>query len=554
MPDDRIVVTTHVARDFLQNSAYFNTLQKVVWEYVSNSLDNAKDESIVSIYVDLLPGNPKKLVIADDGIGMSQEDLARFFQMHGENTQRKKGKRVRGRFGTGKSAAFGIANVLEIDTVKNGLRNHVRLSRDRIESANDGKSFPVDVLVENGLVSDSTSNDGTKVYIYDFMDNRLKFEPVIIYIERHLSRFKQRANVFINGHKCTFNEPASIRCKEFQPETDELVELLGPIKLTVKVSPKPLDTEFIGIDILSYGIWHQATLAGCENKDYANRIFGEVDVEKLEDDNSSIPPFDNTRNNQLNPSNPTVVALLAWIGQKIEQVRLEIVKAEDDRRRSEQFLRLQKSSKEIEEILNDDFMDIIKQYELARRALSSQVKKMATESGGQGEVLPGEGELPSRFGPAGYERGNGQTSRKNPPGEGEAPREHGPNLIPGDHLGTPQEISKNEAQRKLKRGIFSIQWVEGSPDDRRSEYKKDEKTIYINLNHPQVKSAQETSGGALDSKQFKEVTYEIAIVEYALAVQYERAENEELDAFDALFEVGSIIDRVTRKITQTIKQ
>jgi hypothetical protein len=148
------------------------------------------------------------------------------------------------------------------------------------------------------------------------------------------------------------------------------VELLGPIKLTVKVSPKPLDTEFVGIDVLSYGIWHQATLAGCENKEYANRIFGEVDVEKLEDDNSSIPPFDNTRNNQLNPSNPTVVALLAWIGQKIEQVRLEIVKAEDDRRRSEQFLRLQKSSKEIEEILNDDFMDIIKQYELARRALS----------------------------------------------------------------------------------------------------------------------------------------------------------------------------------------
>ena len=40
--------------------------------------------------------------------------------MHGENLQRKKGKRTRGRFGTGKSAAFGIANTLEIDTIKDG--------------------------------------------------------------------------------------------------------------------------------------------------------------------------------------------------------------------------------------------------------------------------------------------------------------------------------------------------------------------------------------------------------------------------------------------------
>ncbi len=56
----------------------------------------------------------------------------------------------------------------------------------------------------------------------------------------------------------------------------------------------------------------------------------------------------------------------------------------------------------------------------------------------------------------------------------------------------------------------------------------------------------------MDSKEFKELTYEIAVVEYALAVQYERAENEDLDTFDALFEVGSIVDRVTRKITETL--
>jgi hypothetical protein len=39
----KLTVTSHVSRDFLQNAVYFNTLPKVVWEYVSNSLDNGKD-------------------------------------------------------------------------------------------------------------------------------------------------------------------------------------------------------------------------------------------------------------------------------------------------------------------------------------------------------------------------------------------------------------------------------------------------------------------------------------------------------------------------------
>ena len=552
MPKDPIVVTSHVSRDFLQNAVYFNTLQKVIWEYVSNSLDNAKDDIPVTVSVDLIPTTPKKLIIADDGIGMSREDLSNFFTMHAENIQRKKGKRVRGRFGTGKSAAFGIANVLEIDTIKEGLHNHVRLSRSSIESAVDGKSFPVEVLAENEKVSTDNNLDGTKVFIVDFIEDKFKFEPVILYIERHLSRYKQRATVIINGHTCKFHEPACSKSYEFQPETPDILEKLGQVKLLVKVSPKPLDSDFIGVDVLSYGLWHETTLAGVENKEFSNRIFGEVDVEKLEDDTFSIPPFDNTRNNQLNRSNPTVIVLLAWIGQKIEEVRKEIVQEEEERRRSDQFKRLQKSSKEIERLLNEDFSSIIDQYELARKVSSTQAKRMSTEAGGEGTVLPGEGDLPSRFDPAGYERGDGHTTGQNPPGEGDVPREMGPDLIPGDHPGSSQEISNKETQRKVKRGVFSIQWVEGSPDDDRSEYKKDERTIYINLNHPQVKAAQENSGGALDSRQFKEITYEIAIVEYALAVQYERAENEELDTFDALFEVGSIIDRVTRKITSIL--
>lgn len=220
MTSKNITVTSHVARDFLQNAAYFNTLPKVIWEYVSNSLDNAKDDVPVTISVDLLPTKPKILQIADNGVGMSREDLIRFFQMHGENIQRKKGKRVRGRFGTGKSAAFGIANTLIIDTVQNGTRNVVKLTRDAIENASHGSAFPVEELVVNETVNPDQREDGTIIQVTNFLKTRFKFEKTIIYVERHLGRYKSRAKVIINGHNCLFREPASVRHFMFSPPPD----------------------------------------------------------------------------------------------------------------------------------------------------------------------------------------------------------------------------------------------------------------------------------------------------------------------------------------------
>jgi len=506
----------------------------------------------VTVSVDLINREPKTIVIADNGSGMSRADLRQFFKMHGENLQRKKGKRVRGRFGTGKSAAFGIANLLEIETTKDGKRNRVRLSRKRIEEAKDGNEFPVEELLIDESIATDQSSDGTRVFISDFNNSKLNFDQTIQYVERHLGRYKSRANVIINGHTCRFNEPASIKNYIFTPENDELIDRLGQIELNIKVAPKPIASDFNGIDILSYGIWHETTLGDSDKKDLSNRIFGEVDVEKLEDYQGPIPAFDNTRNNQLNRANPLVVTLLGWIGNHIEEVRKILVQEEEEKKRSEQFKKLQASSKEIEKILNEDFNSIIDQYELARKVNAGKSLKMSTKEGAEGETIPGDGLLPSRWQSAGHERGDGKSQGVLPPGEGETPRLHGPNLIDGDQTGSPKDKENKPAPRKQTRGVFSIQWVNGSPEEERSEYKKEERTIYINLNHPQVKAAQKASNGSLESRQFREIAYEIAVVEYAIAVQYERAENEELDTFDALYEVGSIIDRVSRKITLTL--
>jgi hypothetical protein len=44
-------VTSHVARDLLQNAAYFNSVPKAVAEYVTNAIDNALPSAVCKPFI-----------------------------------------------------------------------------------------------------------------------------------------------------------------------------------------------------------------------------------------------------------------------------------------------------------------------------------------------------------------------------------------------------------------------------------------------------------------------------------------------------------------------
>src|SRR5262245_8164033 len=143
----QLKVTSHVGRDLLASAASFKNEAVVVWEYVVNGLQYVDPGVSPRIQVTVLAGG-KGIRIADNGSGMSGADLEHFFQMHGENLERRAGRPGRGKFGTGKSAAFGIANTLRVDTVRNGKRNVAVLTRDMI-NASDGEEIPVQWAVKD---------------------------------------------------------------------------------------------------------------------------------------------------------------------------------------------------------------------------------------------------------------------------------------------------------------------------------------------------------------------------------------------------------------------
>lgn len=271
--NEKLVVKTHVARDLLQSAALFKTDRLVVWEYVSNGLQYV-DQGTQPVVRVVLDSRKKHISIADNGRGMDWAGLQNYFVMHGENVDRKAGKAGRGRFGTGKSAAFGIADILRITTIRKGKKSSVQLKRSDIERVGSGEP----ILIEELLREESTDEpNGTTVEIQGIHLRTLDQAGIVAYVERHLARW-QGATVFVGHHECEFNDPPVAREVTFK-STGVLRDKLGDVELRIKVSKAPIDPpELRGIAIYSNSVWYETTLAGNEGRDMSQYLFGEIDV------------------------------------------------------------------------------------------------------------------------------------------------------------------------------------------------------------------------------------------------------------------------------------
>jgi hypothetical protein len=300
-------VTTHVGRDLLQSSQLFRHEHSVVWEYVSNGLQyrdpGTKPTAIVSVDV-----KAKRIQVRDNGRGMLMSDLHRYFQMHAENLDRIEGRPGRGYFGTGKSAAFGIANLLCITTVRGGRRSKVRLTRSAVEACRSGDEIPVEVLEHEVRTS---APNGTLVEVEDIFLRKIDVQSIIRHIERHIVHWPE-ASVLVNNHECEFIEPDVNQEFSFRTGGSEYETRLGDSELIIKVAKVPLPDELKGIAITSKGVWHETTMAGCERKPFSEYLFGAFEVAALGLDASSPSAFDMSRSMKLNRQNEVVSEIIRF--------------------------------------------------------------------------------------------------------------------------------------------------------------------------------------------------------------------------------------------------
>ena len=150
----------------------YSTLPPVIGELVANAWDANATRVKIEIPDSPLDPYTSEVVISDNGIGMSDEDIRKKYVITGRDRREDEGidvtpkpfeRKVMGRKGIGKFSSFGIAKEIEIESAKDGETSRFVMNYDEMLEKADSHSirFPA-------LSPSYTLNGGTRITLRKF--------------------------------------------------------------------------------------------------------------------------------------------------------------------------------------------------------------------------------------------------------------------------------------------------------------------------------------------------------------------------------------------------
>lgn len=143
----------------------YSTLPPVMAELIAN----AYDADAKQVKIELFDNQDEKtIVVTDDGEGMSLSEINSDFLRIGRNRRNeqssitKLGRKVIGKKGLGKLSYFGLSKCIEVETIKNGLKNAFEMDLDAILSSPDQVYHPT-ILLQNKPTQEPS---GTKITLH----------------------------------------------------------------------------------------------------------------------------------------------------------------------------------------------------------------------------------------------------------------------------------------------------------------------------------------------------------------------------------------------------
>jgi len=147
----------------------YTQLPPVISETVANAWDAEAEHVEVSVSAD-----SKQISVRDDGLGMTFDQVNNWYLRIGRNRREEEGtdvssgkkhRQLMGRKGIGKLAGFGVAEEIEIRTIKNGTITHFSMSIDDIQEATKKKTEYHPKLLEDNGQSAEDGEVGTEVVL-----------------------------------------------------------------------------------------------------------------------------------------------------------------------------------------------------------------------------------------------------------------------------------------------------------------------------------------------------------------------------------------------------
>lgn len=144
----------------------YSTLPPAIGEFVANAWDANATRVKITIPEQPISEDTSEIVIEDDGIGMSDSDIRHKYLIVGRDRREADGsdatapphnRKVMGRKGIGKFSAFGIARIIEIESVKDNEVSHLIMDYDKmIKKDKDRRYMDFPSLRPTGTLSKGT--------------------------------------------------------------------------------------------------------------------------------------------------------------------------------------------------------------------------------------------------------------------------------------------------------------------------------------------------------------------------------------------------------------
>ena len=334
----------------------YSTLPPVIGELVANGWDANASKVEITIPDTPLDPSTSEIVISDDGIGMSDQDVRNKYMITGrdrreseksDETPKPLKRKVMGRKGIGKFSSFGIAKEIEIESVQDGETSRFIMNYDKMIEQAAERSVDFQALPTTGTVS-----NGTKITLRKFT----KFNSRRIPIDRLRRGLARRFSVIggqsdfeivINGSPISPQERdlsalldkdadgnryiwnyEDVRIKD-----DEDWTVSGWIGALDRTSPN-LDGIDRGIALMARGklVQEPFVFEAIVGQQYAlSYIIGELHVEFVDDTEDTI----GTNRNALVWDTEANAALKEWGRKEVNRIAREWAnKRGDDNRRS----------------------------------------------------------------------------------------------------------------------------------------------------------------------------------------------------------------------------
>jgi hypothetical protein len=349
--------------------AMYNSIPKAISELVANCYDADASDVYIDVRQDKA-GKIDEIIIKDNGIGMSSQDIKDIYLSLGFNkrnliksTPIYKRKPI-GNKGIGKIAGLGIAKTMKIVTIKDKECSTLEISRTLFENENIDLNAIVFPL-ETKIIEDKRTS-GTEVHLIDLLEHATSID--ISYLREFLSKefgFTKDFNIYVKNQKLSpYDIPGEKR------EIKSNIKGLGEVYGKIVIANIPKDVKKPGVITYVRGRAIEGpTLYDINSPSHyynvANRIIGEINADFLDpDDPSNVT--DNfiiaTSRDGFNKSHPKYQKYKNWIEKILIEISRELEKKQTEERirRINQNQNIQKLLKKLPKELRDKFEDAIK--------------------------------------------------------------------------------------------------------------------------------------------------------------------------------------------------